>query len=74
MFGLESESFESGGTSTLFPSASPGFGWDHHSTEQQQSSAVNAASHEEFGHHPVPDFAFMDDTLSMWENAPASFQ
>ncbi|TFK88853.1 hypothetical protein K466DRAFT_53611 [Polyporus arcularius HHB13444] len=74
MFGLESESFEFGGTSSLFPSASPNFGWDHHSTEQQQPSAVNAAFHEETGHPPVPDFAFMDDTLSMWENAPASFR
>ncbi|KAI0701458.1 fungal-specific transcription factor domain-containing protein [Cerioporus squamosus] len=49
---------------------SSGFGWD----QQHMSTAVGEGSHGAFGDPPTPDFALMDDTLSMWTNAPASFR
>ncbi|RPD69776.1 hypothetical protein L226DRAFT_264291 [Lentinus tigrinus ALCF2SS1-7] len=65
MFGLEHLGY--GDSGTLFPSTSGfgvGFGSDQH-------PAVDNAVQE--GDLPMPDFAFMDDTLSMWNSVPEAF-
>ncbi|RDX40755.1 hypothetical protein OH76DRAFT_1412738 [Lentinus brumalis] len=76
MFGLDSLGY--GDPSSHFSSGSGSgfdfdfnFGLDQHPTGTQQSLATETAPHE--GDLAMPDFAFMDDTLNMWTNAPAAF-
>ncbi|KAI0701459.1 fungal-specific transcription factor domain-containing protein [Cerioporus squamosus] len=71
MFGSESLGY--GDTGSLFPSASGSdlgfdFGLGQHPTGTQQPETALQE-----GDLAMPDFAFMDDTLSMWSNAPTSF-